>query len=76
MDKPWLVFNVGCIECGVGSNVVGLYANEDEAIQVAKACGDALHWRQQGQNAFEVFDLRTPQDQEYVDAIAASKENT
>lgn len=74
LDAPWMVFNVGCIECGVSSDVVGLYATEEEAKQVAKACEDNLHWRQGGQNAFEVFDLRAPQDQEYTDVIAKLKE--
>lgn len=73
-QKPWMVFNVGCIECGVSSNVVGLYATKEEADQVAKTCEDHLHWRQSGQNAFGVFDLRAPQDQEYTDVIANVKD--
>ena len=76
LPKPWMVFNVGCIECGVSSNVVGFYATEEEAKQIAQACEDHLHWRQGGQNAFEVFDLRAPQAQEYTDVIAKMKETT
>lgn len=72
--KPWMVFNVGCIECGVSSDVVGLYATEEEAQAIAKACEDELHWREGGQNAFGVFDLRAPQAQEYTDVIAKMKE--
>lgn len=72
--RPWMVFNVGCIECGVSSNVVGLYATEEEAKQIAKTCEDHLHWREGGQNAFEVFDLRAPQAQEYTDVIANVKD--
>jgi hypothetical protein len=73
-QKPWMVFNVGCIECGVSSDVVGFYATKEEAKQIAKTCEDHLHWRQGGQNAFEVFDLRAPQAQEYTDVIAKMKE--
>ena len=76
MTKPWLVFNVGCIECGVDSNVVGLYETEEEALRIARACREELHWRQQGQNAFEVFDLRIPQESEYVEAIAKFEEKS
>lgn len=72
--KPWMVFNVGCIECGVSSNVVGFYATKFEANRVAQACEDELHWRESGQNSFEVFDLRAPQAQEYTEAIAKMKE--
>ena len=74
LPKPWMVFNVGCIECGVSSNVVGFYSTEEEADQVAKTCEDHLHWRQSGQNAFEVFDLRAPQAQEYTDVIVKMKD--
>ena len=75
-QKPWMVFNVGCIECGVSSDVVGFYATKEEAKQIAQACEDHLYWRQGGQNAFEVFDLRAPQAQEYTDVIAKMKETT
>lgn len=75
-QKPWMVFNVGCIECGVSSDVVGFYATKEEADRVAKTCEDHLHWRQGGQNAFEVYDLRAPQAQEYTDVIAKMKETT
>jgi hypothetical protein len=73
-QKPWMVFNVGCIECGVSSDVVGFYATKEEADRVAKTCEDHLHWRQGGQNAFEVFDLRAPQAQEYTDVIVKMKD--
>jgi len=76
LPKPWMVFNVGCIECGVSSNVVGFYATKEQADQVAKTCEDRLHWRQGGQNAFEVFDLRAPQAQEYTDVIANVKDKS
>ena len=69
-STPWLVFNIGCIECGVSSAVVGLYETEEEANQVAEACGNELSWREGGQNAFEVFDLRKDQEPEYAAAIA------
>lgn len=71
--KRWLVFNVGCIECGVSSNVVGRYASEDEARKVAEACEEVLSWREGGQNEFEVFDLHAAQPEEYVAALSAPK---
>jgi len=64
--KKYLVFNVGCIECGVSSDVVGLYDTEEEAQNVADACGRELSWREGGQNLFEIFDLTKPQAEEYV----------
>lgn len=76
LPKPWMVFNVGCIECGVSSDVVGFYSTKEEADRVAETCEDHLHWREGGQNAFEVFDLRAPQAQEYTDVIANVKDKS
>ena len=70
--KRFLVFNVGCIECGVSSNVVGMYDTQEEADKVAAACDKALGWREGGQNSFEVFDLAAPQAQEYADVLGAT----
>jgi hypothetical protein len=69
-EKRWLVMNIGCIECGVSSNVVGVYASKEGAESVAERCESVLHWREGGQNGFEVFDLAAPQAKEYEDAIA------
>lgn len=68
--SPWMVFNIGCIECGVSSAVVGLYETESEALAVAEACQRELYWREGGQNDFEVFNLLDPQHDEYRDVIA------
>ncbi len=70
--KRWLVFNVGCIECGVDSAVVGTYDTEQEAEAIANICESSLAWRQDGQNSFEVFDLTAPQAEEYAEAIGAA----
>ena len=46
----WLVFNVGCIECGVSSNVVAVYPTEQEANAVAEKLNEVHAWREGGQN--------------------------
>ena len=69
----WLVFNVGCIECEVSSNVVGLYASHEEAESVAALANKTLDWREGGQNSFEVFDLLAPQADEYRAMLAAAE---
>ena len=53
----WLVFNIGCIECGVSSNVVAIYPTEQEANAVAEKLNEVLAWRECGQNSHEVFKL-------------------
>lgn len=55
--KQYLVFNVGCIECGVSSKVVGVFTIKAMAENVAAQCNDKHHWREHGQNSYEVFEL-------------------
>jgi hypothetical protein len=31
VDKHWLVMDIGCLECDAVSEVLGLFATEDEA---------------------------------------------
>lgn len=65
----YLLMNIGCIECGVSSDVVGLYETEDMANVDAGKCNEKLHWREHGQNSFEVFDLEKPRANEYSEVI-------
>lgn len=67
----YLVFNIGCIECGVSSDIVGFYDDKDRAEMVAKFLGERLDWREGGQNSFEVFDTRAEQASEYKEALRA-----
>lgn len=53
----WLAFDIGCIECGEESGVIGLFATKEEA---ESAC-DALYANPGaflgGQHSYEVFDV-------------------
>ena len=55
----YLVFNIGCIECGVSSKIVGVFTEKAEAERMAQYCEKHFGWREGGQNAFEVFELPT-----------------
>jgi len=57
----WVVVNIGCIECGVSSNIVGMFSDFVKAEQVAKQCDADFNWREGGQNHFEVFELPQPE---------------
>lgn len=57
MEGKWIVVNIGCIECGVSSNIVGVFDNEDKANEIADKFDDKFNWRQGGQNSFEVFEM-------------------
>lgn len=56
-EGKWLVINIGCIECGVSSNIVGLYDDKNKAVALAKRLGKENYWRENGQNNYEVFEL-------------------
>jgi len=53
----FLVVNIGCIECGVSSQIVGLFETEEEANAIAEKFDDKYNWREGGQNSFQVFPL-------------------
>ncbi len=57
----YMVFNIGCIECGVGSNIVGLFSDPIKAQGLADKLQVSHAWRQGGQNDFEVFKLPDPE---------------
>lgn len=53
----WIVVNIGCIECGVSSEIVGVFSSEDRANKIAHELEDSHEWREGGQNEFEVFPM-------------------
>jgi len=53
----YLVMNIGCIECGVTSKIVGVFKDKSEADYIAEECDKKYSWRQSGQNLFEVFEM-------------------
>jgi hypothetical protein len=57
MRDEFAVFNIGCIECGVSSGLVGVYASFDEAQKVAERLRKTHEWREGGQNDYRVFQL-------------------
>lgn len=56
-NKKWIVVNIGCIECGVSSDIVGVFSSKSKANKVAKDLDETHAWREGGQNSFEVFEM-------------------
>jgi hypothetical protein len=52
MVKPWLVMGIGCLECSVESEVLGLFATEEEAQKFSESFDSS------GSFEAQVFDLR------------------
>jgi hypothetical protein len=57
----YILVNIGCIECGVPSNIVGMFSSEKKAQDLAIALGKSHGWRHGGQNSFEVFPVPQPE---------------
>lgn len=55
----YLLMNIGCLECGVSSQIVGVYTNKAFAEDLAKKLESnrTFSWREGGQNSYEVFEL-------------------
>ena len=53
----WIVVNIGCIECGVSSNIVGVFSDEARAHDLALQFDKKYSWREGGQNEFVVFPM-------------------
>lgn len=53
----FIVFNIGCIECGVSSGIVGAFENRNTANKIAEIASKLYEWREGGQNEFKVFEI-------------------
>jgi hypothetical protein len=56
----WIVVNIGCIECGVSSNLVGVFETEQQADEIVDKLENEASWRQGGQNSYQTFRLGLP----------------
>ena len=55
----YLAFDIGCIECGEPSGVIGIYDTEEEAIDAAELAREKQSANWEGQHGFRVFDLES-----------------
>ena len=57
----FVAVDIGCIECGEDSNVLGIFGTKEMAVEACdKARDEQLkNWR--GQHIFEVFEAKLPE---------------
>jgi len=75
----YALVNIGCIECGVSSNLVGLFTNYDKAAEIRDELNHKADWREGGQNLYEIFivtdlDVVNEEYLKYLESYA--KDNT
>lgn len=57
LAEAWLAFDIGCIECGESSAVIGIYGTKSDADANLKDAEDDQRGNWNGQHHFEVFDV-------------------
>ena len=57
MSGLYVVIAIGCIECGVSSEMVGLFSDRTEAERIAEHLNNVASWHEGGQSYYEVFDV-------------------
>ena len=55
--RKYIIIEIGCIECGCPSGIVGIFDDEKAAKEIAEKCQERYDWHTGGQNSFEVFEL-------------------
>ena len=55
--NAWILVNIGCIECGVSSAIVGVFTDKERADALADELNTKYDWREGGQNYYDVFPL-------------------
>jgi hypothetical protein len=59
--KRYLAFDVGCIECGEPSTVIGVFKTKAAARAAAGKAGAVQHDNWSGQHSFEVHEIEVPE---------------
>lgn len=63
--KRWLAFDIGCIECGETSEVIGVFLTREAAEAAVEAWRSPNHrWGREGrtgQHSEEVFEIDVPE---------------
>lgn len=53
----WLAFDIGCIECGESSAIIGVFETEKAAKDACKVAREEQKKDWAGQHSMEVFEL-------------------
>jgi hypothetical protein len=49
--------DIGCLECGVSSAIVGVFSDRGKAEGLAERLSKTHYWREGGQNSFDIYEL-------------------
>ena len=57
----FVAVDIGCIECGEDSNVLGIFATKEQAGKACDKARDEELKKWHGQHSFEVFEAKLPE---------------
>lgn len=53
----YIAVDIGCIECGEESSVLGIFTNKEQALEILKKCEEYQNKHWTGQHDFELFEV-------------------
>ena len=53
----YVVVDIGCIECGETSSVLGIFTDKEKAIEISKKCEEYQEKNWHGQHDFEIYEV-------------------
>jgi hypothetical protein len=53
----WILVDIGCIECGSDTHIVGVFDDKQRAGTIAEKLSKTMDFHDGGQHHFEVFDM-------------------
>lgn len=53
----YVLVDIGCIECGEPSSVLGIYTDLTKAKEILKKCEEYQNEHWHGQHSFEIFEV-------------------
>ena len=54
----YVAVDIGCIECGEPSHVLGIFTNKEKALNVCKEHEERQNLNWTGQHSFEIFEIK------------------
>ena len=71
----YVVVDIGCIECGEPSSVLGIFTDKEKAREIMEKCEEYQEKNWQGQHYFEIYEV--DKENELIDDyyIKGLKEN-
>lgn len=62
MTDSWILMDIGCLECEVETQVVGVFSDKGAAEAIRRRLCATHSWRDGGQHQFQIFQMPPPDE--------------